>query len=220
MSSALRPLPSAINPGATMESVQTLIDGGHGGVATTAAIIAFVFGLFLVRSWAVTPFATIMALDHGLNAPAILILRALSSLALAGVICWAVERWCVAWLNGAAPQSRLGRLLGRCRRAIARGSAFGNFLAAGYLLNSYVAFSLVPTLPRHRRRALIGVVAGELLSFALSLAAILGLGAVFDISPLVLTLATTGLALGLAGVPVLVRRWVGPPSPPILGGAE
>jgi hypothetical protein len=200
-----------------MESVQTLIDGGYGGVAATGAIIAIVFGLFLVRSWAVTPFATIMALNHGLNAPGILFLRALSSLALASLICWAVERWCAAWLSGTQPRGRVGQLLERCRRAIARGSAFGNFLAAGYLLNSYLAFSLIPTLPRHRRRALLGVVAGELLSFALSLAAILGLGAVFNTSPLILTLATTGIALTIAAVPALVRRWVGPPSPPILG---
>src|SRR4051794_19892427 len=103
-----------------MESVQTLIDGGYGGVAATGAIIAIVFGLFLVRSWAVTPFATIMALHHGLNAPGLLILRTLSSLALASVICWAVERWCVAWLNNTRSQSRPGRLLERCRQAIAR----------------------------------------------------------------------------------------------------
>ena len=72
--------------------------------------------------------------------------------------------------------------------------------------DSYVAFSLVPTLSRGRHRALIGVVVGELLSFTIGLAAILGLGALFHTSPLVLTLAATAIALALAGIPALVRR--------------
>ncbi|MDP9374794.1 MAG: hypothetical protein M3Q65_20570 [Chloroflexota bacterium] len=63
------------------------------------------------------------------------------------------------------------------RRAIDRGNIFRNTVIAGYLVNTYVVFALIPTLRTGRRRALAGAVMGELAGFIVDLLAILGLRA-------------------------------------------
>ncbi len=52
-----------------------MLDVGTGTLETTGTVVGVVFALFLVRAWGVAPFATLLALGHGLNAPSLLALR-------------------------------------------------------------------------------------------------------------------------------------------------
>ncbi len=172
-----------------------MLDVGTGTLETTGTVVGVVFALFLVRAWGVAPFATLLALGHGLNAPSLLALRLLSDLLLVGLLTLAISRWAKG-REGRAP-GWLGRWQVRLSEAVTGGSIFLNSLTAGYFVNSYVIFALVPTLPRGRRRALAGVLAGELGGFALDLLAILGLSSLIGGSPALLMAGIAVVALGL-----------------------
>jgi hypothetical protein len=178
-----------------------MLDVGTGTLETTGTVVGVVFALFLVRAWGVAPYATLLALGHGLSAPSLLALRLLSDLLLVGLFALAICRW----VRG--PRARGGRAPGRIVRwqarlsqAVTSGSVFLNALTAGYFVNSYVVFALVPTLPRGRRRALAGTLAGELGGYALDLLAILGLSSLIGGSPALLMagIAVVALVLTLA----------------------
>lgn len=177
--------------------------GASGEVLGLLPVVGLVFSLFLVRVYGVAQFATLLALGGGLGAPGVLALRAASDLLLAAVLCWGVERW-LARHDGAAP-GRPGRALARLRSHAGRGGAFGSLLAAGYCLNSYLVFALVPLLP-HRRRALAGALAGDLGAFVVELLALLGLSTVLGGSPAALGLGLGVLTLALTGLTHLLRR--------------
>ena len=176
-----------------------------GSAGTTVAVIATVFALYLVRAWGVAPFATILALDYGANALGVLVLRGLSDLLIAGGLFWAVGRWRAA--HAGQESGRIGRWFARLRHTVERGSVFVNSLTAGYFLNTYLVFGLIPTLPQERRaRALAGALAGDLASFVLDLAAILGLSMLVGGSRTSLSLSMTALALLMAAANHLVQR--------------
>ena len=181
-----------------------MLDVGTGTLETTGTVVGVVFALFLVRAWGVAPFATLLALGHGLNAPSLLALRLLSDLLLVGLLTLAISRWAKG-REGWAP-GWLGRWQARLSEAVTGGSIFLNSLTAGYFVNSYVVFALVPTLPRGRRRALAGVLAGELGGFALDLLAILGLSSLIGGSPALLMAGIAVVALGLTLANHQLRR--------------
>jgi hypothetical protein len=180
-----------------------------GGAGTTVAVVVVVFALYLVRAWGVAPFATILALDYGANAFGVLVLRGLSDLLIAGGLFWAVGRW-RATHTGHEP-GRIGRWLARLRNTVERGSVFVNTLTAGYFLNTYLVFGLIPTLPPGRRSgALAGALAGDLASFVLDLAAILGLSMLVGGSRTGLSIGMTALALLMAAANHLLQRRLRP----------
>ena len=170
-------------------------------LGTTFAVAGVVFALFLVRAWGVAPYAALLALGHGVDVPSLLALRLLSDLLLAGLLALAIDRWARGRAGGAP--GWLGRWQARLGAALTGGSVFLKALAAGYFLNSYVVFALVPTLPRRRRRALAGVLAGELGGFVLDLLALLGLRSVTGGSP---ALVMAGLAAVALGLPLAKRQ--------------
>ena len=175
-----------------------MLDVGAGTLETTVTVVGVVFALFLVRAWGVAPYATLLALGHGVNAPTLLALRLLSDLLLVGLFALVIGRWArgAKGREGRAP-GWLGRWQARLSQAVTNGSIFLNALTAGYFVNSYVVFALVPTLPRGRRRALAGSLAGELGGFALDLLAILGLSSLIGGSPALLMAGMAVVALGL-----------------------
>lgn len=181
-----------------------MLDVGAGTLQTTVTVTGVVFALFLVRAWGVAPYATLLALGHGLNAPSLLALRLLSDLLLVGLLALAIGRW-ARGREGRAP-GWLGRWQARLSETVTGGSIFLNSLTAGYFVNSYVVFALVPMLPRGRRRALAGMLAGELGGFALDLLAILGLSSLIGGSPALLMAGMAVIALGLTLVNRQLQR--------------
>lgn len=179
-----------------------------GDLAATAAVVGTVFALYLVRAWGVAAFATIMGLGGGLSAPGIFALRVASDLVIAAVLFAAVTYW-TARRQG-AEVGRIGGWLARLRDGVTRGSVFTNTLLAGYFLNAYLVFGLVPTLKTDRRRALAGALVGDLAGFALDLVAILGLSALFGGSRTTLSILMTVVALALAGLNYLIQRRLRP----------
>jgi hypothetical protein len=167
-------------------------------------VVGIVFALYLVRAYGIAPFATLMALGAGVNLPGVLALRAISDLAIAGILFLIIRRW-----QATHPESepgRLGRAFARVRDGVANGNVLVNFIAANYFLNTYLVFATIPTLPRARRRALAGAVIGDLGSFVIDLAAILGLSALLGGSRTTLSIAVTLATLALAGLNHLIRR--------------
>ncbi len=179
-----------------------------GDVATTAATILAVFALYLVRAWGVAPFATVLALGAGIAAPGVFALCLLSDLLIAAALFWAVGRWERA--RGGQSTGRLGHWLGLLRAGLERGSIFGNTVIAGYLVNTYVVFALIPTLRTGRRRALAGAVTGELAGFIVDLLAILGLSALFGGAPPLVMAGMTLVALALTGCNYLLQARLRP----------
>ncbi len=180
-----------------------MLDAGTGGADTVAVVTGVVFALYLVRAWGVAPFATVLALGAGIAAPGVFALRLLSDLLIAAILFWAVGRWEHA--HAGQPAGRIDRWLERLRAGIGRGSLFGNTLIAGYFINTYVVFALIPTLRAGRRRALAGAVTGELAGFAIDLLAILGLSALFGGSQLAVMVGVTLVALILTGCNFLLQ---------------
>ena len=172
--------------------------------AEVVGVVGIVFLLYLVRAYGIAPFATLLAFDAGLNLAGVLLLRAVSDLALAwllylGIACWQRAR-------DDRPVGRAGRWLAGVREQIGHGNVFVNFVAANYFLNTYVVFGTVATLPQARRRAFAGALVGDLASFVIDLAAILGLSALLGGSRTTLSLAITAVTIGLAAANHLLHR--------------
>ncbi len=83
-------------------------------------------------------------------------------------------------------------------------------MIAGYLVNTYVVFALIPTLRTGRRRALAGAVMGELAGFIVDLLAILGLSALFGGSPPLVMAGMALVALALTGCNYLLQARLRP----------
>jgi hypothetical protein len=169
-----------------------------------AGAIGVVFLLYLVRAHGVAPFATLLAFDAGMNLPGVVVLRAISDLAIAGLLYLGIIQWQRRF--GQRPTGRVRRWLAGVREQVGRGNVFVNFIAANYFLNTYVVFGTVATLPESRRRAFAGALVGDLASFIIDLAAILGLSALIGGSRVTVTLALTGLTLAFALANRLVQR--------------
>ena len=172
--------------------------------AEVVGVVGIVFLLYLVRAYGIAPFATLLAFDAGLNLAGVLLLRAVSDLAIAwllylGIVCWQRAR-------ADRPAGRVARWLARVREQIGHGNVFVNFVAANYFLNTYVVFGTVVALPQARRRAFAGALLGDLASFVIDLAAILGLSALLGGSRTTLSLAITAVTIGLAAANHLLRR--------------
>ena len=189
-----------------------LLEPGTGGVETVVVATGVVFALYLVRVWGVAPFATVLALGAGIAAPGVFALRLLSDLLIAALLFWAVGRWSRAHdgRHARGAPGRLDRWLERVRAGLGRGSLFGNTLIAGYLINTYVVFAMIPTLRTGRRRALAGAVTGELAGFVIDLLAILGLTALFGGSQAAVMAGVTVVALALTGVNYLLQARLHP----------
>jgi hypothetical protein len=177
---------------------------GAGGVIQFAGAIGVVFLLYLVRAHGVAPFATLMAFDAGMNLAGVVVLRAISDVAIAGLLYLGIGQW--QRLFGSRPAGRVSRWFAGVREQVARGNVFANFIAANYFLNTYVVFGAVATLPESRRRAFAGALIGDLASFIIDLAAILGLSALLGGSRTTVTIAITGVTLALALTNRLVQR--------------
>ncbi|MFN8540452.1 MAG: hypothetical protein U0232_23615 [Thermomicrobiales bacterium] len=123
----------------------------------------------------------------------------------------------VQWqrIFGGRPAGRVGRWLVGVREQVGQGNVFVNFIAANYFLNTYVVFGTVATLPQARRRAFAGALIGDLASFIIDLAAILGLSALIGGSRATLTLAITGATLAFA-LQTAPRATAPVPTPPLL----
>ena len=187
--------------------MEAMLDAGAGGAEAVVIATGVVFALYLVRVWGVAPFATVLALGAGIAAPGVFALRLLSDLLIAALLFWAVGRWARAHDSHhtrGAP-GRLDRWLERVRAGLGHGSLFGNTLIAGYLINTYVVFAMIPTLRAGRRRALAGAVTGELAGFVIDLLAILGLTALFGGSQLPVMVGVTVVALALTGINYLLQ---------------
>jgi hypothetical protein len=177
-----------------------------GGVIQFAGAIGVVFLLYLVRAHGVAPFATLLAFDAGMNLAGVVALRAVSDVAIAGLLYLGIVQW--RRIFGDRPAGRVGRWFAGVRERVGRGNVFVNFIAANYFLNTYVVFGTVATLPRDRRRAFAGALIGDLASFIIDLAAILGLSALLGGSRTTLTIAITGVTIALALANRLVQRRV------------
>lgn len=177
-----------------------------GQLTAWAALLGAVLGLAFLRLSVATPLTILLALDHGLGAPAILALRLAGSLLLAVALAPLLARWYTALRRGPDGRGWPRQLLARGQRGLAAGHPFGTFLGLGVLLNSYFVLGLAPTLRAGRRWALAGAILGEFLTFGLNLAAILGLSATLGLSPLALTLALSAIALVIGALPALLRQ--------------
>lgn len=180
---------------------------GTGDAIGVAGTIGVVFLLYLVRAHGVAPFATLMAFDAGMNLAGVVVLRAISDVAIAGLLYLGICGWQRAF--GGRPLGRVGRWLAGVRDQVGSGNVFVNFIAANYFLNTYLVFGTVATLPQARRRAFAGALIGDLGSFIIDLAAIIGLGAILGGSRTTLTVALTGVTIALALANRLVQRRVG-----------
>jgi hypothetical protein len=181
-----------------------MIEPGGDGAVGLVGVVGVVFALYLVRAYGIAPFATLLALGAGVNIAGVLALRAISDLAIAGLLYAAITRWQAR--HAGRELGRLGQWFARARDGVSRGNVLVNFVAANYFLNTYLVFATIPTLPHARRQALAGALLGDLGAFAIDLAAILGLGAIVGGSRTTLSIAVTLATLGLAGVQRLVQR--------------
>jgi hypothetical protein len=181
-----------------------MMEVSAGAALEFAGAIGIVFLLYLVRAHGVAPFATLMAFDAGMNLAGVVVLRAVSDVAIAGLLYLGITQW--QRIFGSRPAGRVGRWFAGVRERVGRGNVFVNFIAANYFLNTYVVFGAVATLPQSRRRAFAGALVGDLASFIIDLAAILGLGALLGGSRTTLTIAITSVTLGLALANRLVQR--------------
>jgi hypothetical protein len=181
-----------------------MFEPGGGGSVGLVEVVGLVFALYLVRAYGIARIATLPALGAGVNIVGVVALRAISDLALAGLLYAAITRWQAR--HAGRELGRLGRWFARVRDGVSRGNVLVNFIAANYFLNTYLVFATIPTLPRGRRKALVGALIGDLRAFAIDLAAILGLGAILGGSRTTLSIAVTLATLGLAGVNRLMQR--------------
>ncbi|MFN8516141.1 MAG: hypothetical protein U0841_26850 [Chloroflexia bacterium] len=177
---------------------------GTGSLFQFAGAIGIVFLLYLVRAHGIAPFATLLAFDAGMNLAGVVVLRAVSDLAIAALLYLGIVQW--QRIFGGRPAGRVGRWLVGVREQVGRGNVFVNFIAANYFLNTYVVFGTVATLPQARRRAFAGALIGDLASFIIDLAAILGLSALIGGSRATLTLTITGATLAFAVANQLLHR--------------
>jgi hypothetical protein len=185
-----------------------MFEAGGGGAIEVVGVIGVVFALYLVRAWGIAPFATLMALGAGVNIAGVVALRAISDLAIAGLLYAVITRWQARQTGREI--GRVGRWFARVRDGVSSGNVLVNFIAANYFLNTYLVFATIPTLPRARRSALIGALIGDLGSFFIDLAAILGLSALLGGSRTTLSIGVTLATIGVAGVNRLVQRRMRP----------
>src|SRR5215218_1593462 len=104
-----------------------MADSATGTLGTTLAVAGVVLALFLVRAWGVAPYAALLALGHGWNAPDLLALRLASDLLLVGLLAVALRGWARA--RGPRAPGRLARWQARLAAAVTTGNVFLNALA-------------------------------------------------------------------------------------------